>query len=63
MDKKIKMIKRNVLSKNSNDSNAFTRECIESALILLIDKKPFHEISITDITKKAGVSQNSYYRN
>lgn len=32
------------------------------ALIDLMEKKPFDEISITELTKKAGVSRMSYYR-
>lgn len=55
--------KLNRLRQNNAEANAITRECIESALIQLMEKKPFEEISITDITKKAGVSRNAYYRN
>ena len=40
-----------------------TRECIESALIKLMEKKDFAHISITEIITKAGVSRVSYYRN
>ena len=32
------------------------------ALMELMDKKPLEEISITELTKKAGVSRMSYYR-
>ena len=32
------------------------------ALMELIEKKPLEEISITELTKKAGVSRMSYYR-
>ena len=32
------------------------------ALISLMEKKPIEEISITELTKKAGVSRMSYYR-
>lgn len=33
------------------------------ALIELMEKKPIEEITITELTKKAGVSRMSYYRN
>jgi AcrR family transcriptional regulator len=39
-----------------------TRECIFTALMILMEKKSFEEISITEITHKAGVSRMSYYR-
>lgn len=40
-----------------------TRECIESALVLLMNDREFSEISITDIIRRAGVSRSAYYRN
>lgn len=55
--------KRNILRQSSAQANAITRECIESALILLMKEKKFSEISISDIVKRAGVSRNAYYRN
>lgn len=55
--------RKNILRQNNEQSNAITRECIESALIQLLKVKSFQEISITNIAKKAGVSRNAYYRN
>lgn len=55
--------KRNILRQSSAEANAITRECIESALILLMKEKDFSDISISDIAKRAGVSRNAYYRN
>lgn len=42
--------------------NTLTRECIFTALLLLMEQKPYEEITITDIARKAGVSRMSYYR-
>ncbi len=55
--------KKNVLRQSNKESNALTRECIESALVLLMKEQSFSEITITDIIRKAGVSRASYYRN
>ena len=41
--------------------NTMTKECIFTALLILMEKKPYEEITITDIAKKAGVSRMSYY--
>ncbi len=38
-------------------------DCIYQALIQLMEIKPYEDITITDITKKAGVSRMAYYRN
>ena len=44
-------------------TNVFAKECILTALRALMKEKEFEEISITDITRKAGVSRMAYYRN
>lgn len=51
------------LHRNNEESNAFVRECIEGALIQLMETKPFASITVTDIARRAGVSRNAYYRN
>lgn len=63
MENKTELQKKNILRQNNEEVNAITRECIESALILLMEEKSFQDISITDITSRAGVSRNAYYRN
>jgi AcrR family transcriptional regulator len=40
----------------------FIQECITEALILLMQKQPYDTITITALTKKAGVSRVSFYR-
>lgn len=47
---------------NTQKKNTMTRECIFTALLLLMEQMPYEDITITDITKKAGVSRMSYYR-
>lgn len=63
MTERTELEKLHVLRANNQEANAITRECIETALIKLMEKKPFQEISITDITNRAGVSRSAYYRN
>ncbi len=55
--------KLEILKQNNAEANAIARESIEKALILLMKEKEFSDISITDITKRAGVSRVTYYRN
>lgn len=45
------------------DKNQFIKACIAKALVELMKEKDLKDISITEITKKAGVSRMSYYRN
>ncbi len=49
--------------KTRNESNRLAKECIVTALIELMKVREYNAISITDITKKAGVSRMAYYRN
>ncbi len=46
-----------------NESNKLAKECIVTALIELMKVRDFHDITITDLTRKAGVSRMAYYRN
>ena len=57
------MEQRNALRLSNEESNKLTRECIESALVLLMNDRAFSEISITNIIRRAGVSRSAYYRN
>lgn len=55
--------KKAVIRYSNEESKRITRECIESALILLLEKKTFGEISISELVKRAGVSRTAFYRN
>lgn len=47
----------------TSESQKLVKECIFIALTLLMEQKDYADITITDITKKAGVSRMAYYRN
>lgn len=49
--------------KAKNESNKLAKECIVTALIELMKVRDFHDITITDLARKAGVSRMAYYRN
>lgn len=49
--------------KTKNESNRLAKECIVTALIELMKVMDYNAISITCITRKAGVSRMAYYRN
>jgi AcrR family transcriptional regulator len=54
---------RNVSRLSNKESNKITKECIESALILLMEEKEYNNVTISEIVKRAGVSRTAYYRN
>ena len=47
--------KRDVLRLSNEETNLITRDCLRIAMIKLMGKKEFDKISITEITKLAGV--------
>lgn len=38
------------------------KKCVTFALAEIMAEKPFYEISVTEVCKKAGVSKNTFYR-
>ena len=49
---------------NKNEiANNIVRESLTDALFSLMSKKEFNDITITELSKKAGVSRLSFYRN
>jgi AcrR family transcriptional regulator len=50
-------------NQDNNSQNKIAKESIFIALMILMEKKNLSEISITEITNKAGVSRMAYYRN
>lgn len=45
------------------EQQQISKKSICIALVELLKKKNYADISVTEITKKAGVSRNAYYRN
>lgn len=48
---------------SNEESNRITKECLQSALIMLLSEKSLDKISITELVARAGVSRTSFYRN
>ena len=49
---------------NKNEiANNIVKESLTDALFYLMSKKDFNNIAITELSKKAGVSRLSFYRN
>ena len=48
---------------SNSESNRITKECLQIALMKLMGEKEFGRITITEITRCAGVSRTAFYRN
>jgi AcrR family transcriptional regulator len=54
------------MSQKSNPNNRQvqrTRSWIFDAFMILIDEKPYDKITVSDITEKAGIARQTFYRN
>lgn len=60
---KSELEKREILRMSNEESNKLTRECLQTALIYLMNEKPFEKITITELVKRSGVSRTAFYRN
>lgn len=49
--------------KNNDIRSIRSKEWIFEALSMLIETKPYHEITITELIQKAGVGRSTFYRN
>lgn len=45
------------------ETNAFVKECITTALLEMMRDQPFQSITVTALVQKAGVGRMSFYRN
>ncbi len=48
---------------NNSEQKNFFRECLYTALMELLNKKPIEKIGIGELCSRAGVSRMTYYRN
>ena len=48
---------------NNVELKNLTKQSITEAMIILMNDKPYCDITITDVCEKAGVSRNAFYRN
>ena len=63
MNEKTELEKRDMQRLSNEEANKITKECILSALIILMSEKPFDKITITELVKRSGVSRTAFYRN
>ena len=52
-----------ILRLSNEESNKVTKECLRIAMFKLMGREDFEKISITEISKYAGVSRVAFYRN
>lgn len=69
MEKETKTVKNSSaerlagLRRHSEEVNKLVVESLQQALLLLITKKPYDSITVTELCRKAGVSRMAFYGN
>ncbi len=51
------------MNSSNTEQKALSKECIQTALLSIMETKLLRNISISEIAEKAGVSRNAFYRN
>jgi AcrR family transcriptional regulator len=59
--KQTELEKRNLARPSNQQAKLITKACFRSALIQLLDKKDINDISVSELTRKAGVSRTAFY--
>lgn len=62
-DKKTELEKRNVTRLSNMQAKLITRTCLRAALIQLLDSREMEDITVSELTRKAGVSRTAFYSN
>lgn len=57
------MNQHSVLKMSNIESNLFTKECILTAFLQLLNETTFEKITVTSIINRSGVSRAGFYRN
>ena len=60
---KTELEKMQILRLSNEESNKVTKECLQTAMFKLMGQMEFEKITITEISKRAGVSRLAFYRN
>ncbi len=54
---------KDVLRLSNEASHQLAKECIQTALVDLMAKKPLQKITISEIITRSGISRSAFYRN
>ena len=60
---KTELERKEILRLSNEESNKITRDCLRIAMFKLMDREDYEKISVTELTKLAGVSRVAFYRN
>ncbi len=55
--------RREILRHSNEMANQITKECLLEALLILMKKKSFDKITVSELVERAGVSRTTFYRN
>lgn len=62
-EQKTELEKRNIVRLSNRQAKLVTKSCLQTALIQLLNKKDINEISVSELTRRAGVSRTAFYSN
>ena len=60
---KTELEKRKIVRLSNKEANRLTKECLINALKELLKNKEIDRITVSELTRKAGVSRTAFYSN
>lgn len=51
------------LREANEEANRITRECLRTAVLQLAGSRGFEKVTVSEVTRRAGVSRTAFYRN
>lgn len=60
-DKQTELEKRNYIRPSNKQAKLISKSCFQAALIQLLDKKEINDISVSELTRRAGISRTAFY--
>lgn len=51
------------LRRHSAEANALVKDCLKTALLDLIRERPYRDLTVAELCRRAGVSRMAFYRN
>lgn len=62
-EQKTELEKKNIVRLSNKQAKLMTKTCLQNALVQILDTKDINDISVSELTRRAGVSRTAFYSN
>ncbi len=62
-EQKTELEKKNIVRLSNKQAKLMTKTCLQNALVQILEAKDINDISVSELTRRAGVSRTAFYSN